>query len=82
MQRITPTATDLIIADFPVLNVNVALVLTLRAILGAGTVTLAGDVQLNAGDTLGLFYVANGLTINLNLGGGGEGIVWSIHRLT
>ncbi|WP_143276685.1 hypothetical protein [Brevibacillus brevis] len=82
VQRITPTATNLIIGDFPVLNVNIALVLILRAILGAGTVTLAGDVQLNAGDTLGLFYVANGLTINLNLGGSGEGIVWSIHRLT
>lgn len=82
VQRITPTATNLIIGDFPVLNVNIALVLILRAILGTGTVTLAGDVQLNAGDTLGLFYVANGLTINLNLGGGGEGIVWSIHRLT
>ncbi|MFI8712380.1 hypothetical protein [Brevibacillus brevis] len=82
VQRITPTATNLIIGDFPVLNVNIALVLILRTILGAGTVTLAGDVQLNAGDTLGLFYVANGLTINLNLGGSGEGIVWSIHRLT
>ncbi|WJQ81501.1 hypothetical protein [Brevibacillus brevis] len=82
VQRITPTATNLISGDFPVLNVNIALVLILRAILGAGTVTLAGDVQLHAGDTLGLFYVANGLTINLNLGGGGEGIVWSIHRLT
>ncbi|MED1915376.1 hypothetical protein P4V64_08690 [Bacillus thuringiensis] len=82
VQRITPTATNLIIGDFPVLNINIALVLTLRAILGTGTVTLAGDVQLYAGDTLGLFYVANGLTINLNLGGGGEGIVWSIHRLT
>ncbi|NQF13670.1 hypothetical protein HPY31_06995 [Brevibacillus sp. HB1.3] len=82
VQRITPTATNLITGDFPVLNVNIALVLILRAILGAGTVTLAGDVQLHAGDTLGLFYVANGLTINLNLGGGGEGIVWSIHRLT
>lgn len=82
VQRITPTATSLILGDFPVLNVNIALVLTLRAILGAGTITLAGDVQLNEGDTLGLFYVANGLTINLNLGGGGEGIVWSIHRLT
>ncbi|UKL01086.1 hypothetical protein [Brevibacillus brevis] len=82
VQRITPTATSLIIGDFPILNVNIALVLTLRAILGAGTITLAGDVQLNAGDTLGLFYVANGLTIDLNLGGGGEGIVWSIHRLT
>ncbi|KMZ43627.1 MULTISPECIES: hypothetical protein [Bacillales] len=82
VQRITPTATKLITGDFPVLNVNIALVLILRAILGAGTVTLAGDVQLHAGDTLGLFYVANGLTINLNLGGGGKGIVWSIHRLT
>ncbi|ASJ56447.1 hypothetical protein BP422_24510 [Brevibacillus formosus] len=82
VQRITPTATSLILGDFPVLNVNIALVLTLRAILGAGTITLAGDVQLNAGDTLGLFYVANGLTTNLNLGGGGKGIVWSIHRLT
>ncbi|AWX58973.1 hypothetical protein AB432_029720 [Brevibacillus brevis] len=82
VRRLTPTATSLIIGDFPVLNVNIALVLTLRTILGTGTVTLAGDVQLNADDTLGLFYVANGLTINLNLGGGGEGIVWSIHRLT
>ncbi|RAT99124.1 hypothetical protein [Brevibacillus sp. Leaf182] len=82
VRRLTPTATSLIIGDFPVLNVNIALVLTLRTILGTGTVTLAGDVQLNADDTLGLFYVANGLTINLNLGGSGEGIVWSIHRLT
>ncbi|MGK5509973.1 collagen-like triple helix repeat-containing protein [Brevibacillus formosus] len=82
VQRITPTATSLILGDFPVLNVNIELVITLRTILGAGTITLAGDVQLNAGDTLGLFYVANGLTTDLNLGGGGEGIVWSIHRLT
>ncbi|WP_409176363.1 hypothetical protein [Brevibacillus fortis] len=82
VRRLTPAVTSLIIGDFPVLNVNIELVLTLRAILGTGTITLAGDVQLNGGDTLGLFYVANGLTINLNLGGGGEGIVWSIHRLT
>ncbi|MED1945087.1 MULTISPECIES: hypothetical protein [Brevibacillus] len=82
VQRITPTATSLIIGDFPVLNVNIELLLTLRAILGAGTITLAGDVQLNSGDTIGLFYVANGLTTTLELGGGGKGIVWSIHRLT
>ncbi|PSJ65501.1 hypothetical protein C7J99_29110 [Brevibacillus brevis] len=82
VRRLTPAETSLIIGDFPILNLNIALVLTLRAILGAGTITLAGDVQLNEGDTLGLFYVANGLTINLNLGGGGEGIVWSIHRLS
>jgi Collagen triple helix repeat (20 copies) len=82
VRRLTPAETSLIIGDFPILNLNIALVLTLRAILGAGTITLAGDVQLNEGDTLSLFYVANGLTINLNLGGGGEGIVWSIHRLS
>ncbi|WP_234973040.1 hypothetical protein [Paenibacillus vortex] len=60
-----------------------ALVLTLRAVLGNGAVTLAGDVQLNAGDVVGLFYDANGLTISLNLGGAtSSGIVWSIFRLS
>ncbi|MPN29790.1 hypothetical protein SDC9_177243 [bioreactor metagenome] len=60
---------------------NIALVLTLRAILGSGTVTLAGEVRLNAGDVIGLFYVADGLTVPLDLGGG-SGIVWSVYRLT
>jgi len=68
---------------FPILNVNVALVLTLRAILGSGTVVIAGDVPLNAGDVLDLQYVASGLGINLNLGGTGttNGIVWSVRKL-
>ncbi|MEJ9216916.1 hypothetical protein P4H46_01625 [Paenibacillus glucanolyticus] len=57
--------------------------MTLRAVLGNGAVTLAGDVQLNAGDVVGLFYDANGLTISLNLGGAtSSGIVWSIFRLS
>jgi len=67
---------------FPLLNVNVAIVLSLRAILGNGTVNLAGDVELAAGDIIGLFYVSDGLTVNLNLGGvDSGGIVWSIHRI-
>ncbi|MGE7055229.1 hypothetical protein ACQKLN_06920 [Paenibacillus glucanolyticus] len=83
VRRTSPTTTDLISGLFPLLNVNVALVLTLRAVLGNGAVTLAGDVQLNAGDVVGLFYDANGLTISLNLGGAtSSGIVWSIFRLS
>ncbi|WP_422661585.1 hypothetical protein ACK8P5_02640 [Paenibacillus sp. EC2-1] len=82
ISRTSPTATNLVSGLFPLLNVNIALVLNLRTILGNGTITLAGDVQLNAGDVLGLFYQANGLTIGLNLGGGSSsGIVWSIYRL-
>lgn len=75
--------TDLISGLFPLLDVNVALVLTLRTILGNGTVTLSGQVQLDAGDVVGLFYVANGLTIPLTLGGTGTpGIVWSMVQLS
>jgi len=68
---------------FPILNVNVVLVLTLRAILGSGTVVIAGDLPLNAGDVLDLQYVADGLALNLNLGGSGttNGIVWSVRKL-
>jgi hypothetical protein len=83
VRRTSPTVTDLISGLFPLLNVNVALVLTLRTILGNGTVTLAGNVELTAGDVIGLFYEANGLAIPLDLGGAGTpGIVWSINRLT
>ena len=81
-RRTSPIVTDLISGLFPILNVNVALVLTLRAILGSGTVTLAGEVELTAGDVVGLFYEAEGLTIPLNLGASAPGIVWSVYRLT
>lgn len=68
---------------FPILNVNVALILTLRAILGSGNVVISGDIPLTAGDVLDLQYVADGLTINVNLGGNGttNGIVWSVRKL-
>lgn len=83
VRRTAPVVTDLISGLFPVLNVDVALVLTLRAVLGSSTVTLVGEVTLDAGDVIGLFYEADGLVIPLDLGGtGGPGIVWSINRLT
>ncbi|MFP3473089.1 hypothetical protein R0J90_23815, partial [Micrococcus sp. SIMBA_144] len=66
-----------------VLNVNIALLLSLRVILGNGTVTLTGDVILNAGDVIGLFYEASGLTIGLNIGSASpSGTVFSVYRIT
>jgi hypothetical protein len=83
LRRITPSATDLITGISPILNVNIALLLTLRTILGSSSITLAGDVTLNANDQIGLFYVSNGLTIILSLGStSNEDIVWSIHQLS
>lgn len=76
-------ATTKLTGNFPLLNVNVVLVLTLRAILGSGTVVLSGDVPLTAGDVMDLYYEADGLSVNLNLGSSGapNGIVWSMRKL-
>jgi hypothetical protein len=82
VQRTSPTTTTLVNGLLPILNISVTL-LTLRAVLGSGAVTLAAEVVLNAGDVIGLFYAANGLTLTLNLGiGTTNGIVWSVHELT
>ena len=82
IRRTSPVVTNLIAGQFPILNTNIALVLSVRAILGNGQVVLAGDVELNAGDVVALQYVADGLTITLNLGGSIQpGIVYSCHRL-
>ncbi|WP_368654251.1 hypothetical protein AB4Y30_04225 [Ornithinibacillus sp. 4-3] len=81
VQRITPDPATLVTGLFPILNIQVTL-LTLRAVLGNGTVTLAREVELTAGDQIGLFYIANGLTIGLDLGGSGQqGIFWSINQI-
>jgi collagen type VII alpha len=62
----------------PLNNISV-LALTLRAILGGGAVTLAGEANLTLGDTLGLYYDTNGMTgITLNF----SNIVWSVYRIT
>ncbi|WP_339300435.1 hypothetical protein MKY92_09725 [Paenibacillus sp. FSL R5-0623] len=55
VQRTSPTVTTLVSGLLPVLNVAITL-LTLRAVLGSGSVTLAVEVALNAGDVIGLFY--------------------------
>jgi hypothetical protein len=78
--RTSPTSTALITALMPIFNVNLTL-LTLRTILGSGSVNIGGEVQLTAGDVIGLAYQNSGLTINLNLGNS-SGIVWSVQRLT
>ena len=80
--RTSPSTASLLQASLPMLDVNIALVLTLRSILGSGTVTIAGSVELTAGDIITLKYNANGLTIPINMGGGlGSGIVWSVTKL-
>lgn len=81
VRRTSPTSTNLITGLFPILNVSIALLLSLRTILGNGTVTLTGEVQLKAGDVIGLYYIADGLTVNLSLGGASGGIVWSVNQI-
>jgi len=71
------TNQDLIVGLFPILNIE-----GLRAILGNGTVTITGEVELNENDEIALFYVNDGLTISINLGGADAPIVWSIHRIS
>ena len=84
VRKISPTATPLVTGLFPVINLGLSVLvpINVRGILGNGTVTLGGDVHLNANDTIGLFYVADGLTININIGGGAPGTVWSVHKLS
>ncbi|WP_339270190.1 stalk domain-containing protein [Paenibacillus sp. FSL R5-0470] len=70
-------STDLIKGYMPILDVNIALILTIRTILSSATVTLSGDVELQAGEEVGLYYEADGLTLGFS-----TDIVWSIHRLS
>lgn len=73
---------ELLRGVFPILNVNIVLVLTLRTLINTGTVPIEGTVSLNAGDQLQLFYDANGYTVPLNLGSGGSnGINWSVFKI-
>ncbi|MFD0714725.1 stalk domain-containing protein [Paenibacillus sp. GCM10027626] len=81
VKRTTPVSTELISGYMPIIDVNVALVLALRTILGSGTVSLEGDVQLNEGDVLELRYEANGLAIPINLGDD-VGVVWSVRQIS
>jgi len=82
LRRTSPAVSDLVASNFPVLDVNVALLLTLRTILGRGSVTLSADLQLTSGDVIALFYIPNGLNLTLNLvTAPNPGVVWSVHSL-
>ncbi len=82
VRRSAPTSTVLVSSLLPVLNLNVTL-LNIRAVLGNAGVTLAGEADLAAGDVIGLYYAANGLTLTLNIGlGADNGVMWIVQRLT
>jgi len=80
VQRSSPSTNNLVTAYFPTLNISVTL-LTLRAVLGNASVSIAGEVQLNAGDVIGLYYVANGFTTGITVGGASNQVVWSVNQL-
>jgi len=83
LRRISPAITDLARSPFPILDVSILLLITLRVILGSGAITLYTEVQLNSGDQLAIFYENAGLSINLNLGAGSNvGQLWSVHQIT
>lgn len=82
VRRTSLTVTDLITGLLPILDVDIALVLTARTVLGSACVTLAGDVQLDAGDVIGLFYEPDGMNVLLDIGGeDSEGVIWSMHLI-
>lgn len=83
VQRTTPgPAINLVTGLLPVLDVAIGGTLTLRTLLRSGTVTLAGEVELDAGDVISLIYQSNGLAVDVDLGATDSGVVWSVHRLT
>lgn len=65
----------------PIVNLNLDLTLvtlTIRAVLGSAAVTVSGLFNLTAGDVVGLFYNADGMTIGLTL----SDIEWFIFRIS
>lgn len=83
VRRIAPNPTDLISRLFPVIAISVAGLINVRGVLGNGMVSMSGDVYLEEGDEIAIFYESSGLTINLTLGGGEQSnTVWSVHKIT
>lgn len=69
---------SVLLADIPVFIDSTAQIV--RAVLRAGTVSLAGDLDLNAGDTLQIYYRKNTQLADL-LVVDFPGISWSVHKL-
>lgn len=82
IRRTSPSTATLLVGNMSILNVNILLVLTLRVILGNGQITILGGLDLTAGDVIGLYYNADGLTVPIGFGNeNGSGIIWTIHDL-
>lgn len=63
LRRTSPVVTELAYGYLPILDVDILLGASMRAILDNGTTSFSQLVELNAGDVVGLFYEADGLTI-------------------
>ena len=83
LRRNSPVTTNLIAGNLEVIDVNIALVLTLRIIPSNGQVVMTGDVLLNAGDTVVVLYFSDGLNVPIPLGGAANqpGAVFSCMQL-
>jgi hypothetical protein len=79
VHRTAATSTDLISGNFPILDVNVALILTLRCVLAEGDVSMSGVVTLAAGDTVVVNYVSDGFVIPVTFGST-QPMYWSIFK--
>lgn len=77
VNRTSPAAT-LLSGLLPLNNLSLTLV-SIRAILGGGAVTLTGEVSLSIGDELGLYFNADAMTgVTLHF----SNIVWAVYRIT
>ncbi|QRQ99431.1 hypothetical protein [Dyadobacter sandarakinus] len=66
---------------FPIYNVNIALVLTLRTMVNTGTLVFDDVLSLNQNDQLGLYYDNDGYTAAIELGSSSNGITWTVMRI-
>ncbi|MDF2654123.1 MAG: hypothetical protein K0R19_597 [Bacillota bacterium] len=81
IRRTSAPAATLIIGQLPIVNLNLNLglvTLTIRAVLGGGSINLSGLINLNDGDILGLYYNADGMTVALTL----IDMEWFIYRIS
>ena len=77
IQRTAPTTDDILTGKLPVFDVNIVLLLNIRTLLSSSTVTMAGTMQLTQGDTIGLFYKADGMSLAFTL----QNIFWAAYPL-
>lgn len=76
--------TDLLIGHLKIIEYGDNGGSTPRFLLENDTITLAGNLDLKQGDTLAVFFLDDGATINVTFGGTAgvpPGVTWSAHRL-